>query len=141
MTSLCAPESRHTLPAPRLQKPLVAIAALLVLAACSDEDRDEVLDEATELAVRNFAALQGAENFDSAGHEIDGDGLTCTATVGDGGRTAVNVGFTGTTTDGGEAVLTGVTSELPGASIIELEGEWTATIDGEEVFTTDELGG
>ncbi len=91
--------------------------------------------------MRNFAALQGSEQFDTAGHEIDDDGLSCTATIGEGGRTAVEVECTGTTTDGGEAVLTGVTSELPGASIVELEGEWTATVDGEEVFTTDELGG
>ena len=121
---------------------VVALAALaLALAACSDEGRDEILDEATELAVRNFAALQGAEHFDSAGYEIDDDGLACTATIGEGGRTAVTVECTGTTTDGGEAELTGVTSELPGASIIELEGDWTATVDGTEVFSTDELGG
>jgi hypothetical protein len=119
----------------------VALAAVVGLGACSDEDRDEVLDEATELAVRNFAALQGSEQFANAGYEIDEDGLACTATVGEGGRTAVEVECTGTTTDGGEAVLTGVTSELPGASIVELEGEWTASVDGAEVFTTDELGG
>jgi hypothetical protein len=120
---------------------VAAVATAVASTACSDEDRDEVLDDATELAVRNFAALQGAEHFDSAGHDIDDDGLTCTATVGEGGRTAVRVECTGTTTDGGEAVLSGTTSEIPGASIIELEGEWTATVDGEEVFTTDELGG
>jgi hypothetical protein len=121
--------------------PATAIAAIVGFAACSDEDRDDVLDDTTELAVRNFAALQGSEQFDSAGHEIDDDGLMCTAAIGEGGRTAVEVECTGTTTDGGEAVLSGTTSELPGASIIELEGEWTATVDGEEVFTTDELGG
>ena len=121
--------------------PVAAIAAVVGLGACSDEDRDEVLDDATELAVRNFAALQGSEQFNNAGYEIDGDGLTCTAAIGEGGRTAVVVECAGTTTDGGEAVLSGITSELPGASITELEGEWTATVDGEEVFTTDELGG
>jgi hypothetical protein len=120
---------------------LAAIAAVVGLVACSDEDRDEVLDDTTELAVRNFAALQGAEHFDSTGHEIDDDGLSCTATITDGGRTAVRVECTGTTTDGGEAELTGITSELPGASITELEGDWTATVDGREVFTADELGG
>jgi hypothetical protein len=113
----------------------------LVLAGCSDEDRDEALDDVTELAVRNFAALQGSEQFNAAGYEIDDDGLTCTAAVGEGGRIAVEVECTGTTVDGREAILTGVTSEIPGASITELEGEWTATVDGQEVFTTDELGG
>jgi hypothetical protein len=117
------------------------LAAVVGVAACSDEDRDEVLDDATELAVRNFAALQGSEQFNNAGHEIDDEGLSCTATVTKDGRTAVEVECTGTTTDGGEAVLTGITSELPGASIVELEGEWTATVDGEQVFTTDGLGG
>jgi hypothetical protein len=125
----------------RALRSLAAIAAVVGLVACSDEDRDEVLDDATELAVRNFAALQGAEHFDSAGHEIDDDGLSCRATITEGGRTAVRVECTGTTTDGGEARLTGITSELPGASITELEGDWTATVDGQEFFTTDELGG
>jgi hypothetical protein len=134
---MTSPRARRS----RVLSPVASAALVIGLAACSDEDRDEVLDDATELAVRNFAALQGAEHFDSAGYDIDDDGLTCTATVAEGGRTAVAVECTGTTTDGGDAVLTGVTSELPGASIIELEGEWTATVDGEEVFTTDELGG
>jgi hypothetical protein len=133
-----------TSPIVRRSRALISIATLAAVvgvAACSDEDRDEVLDDATELAVRNFAALQGSEQFNNAGHEIDDEGLSCTATVTKDGRTAVEVECTGTTTDGGEAVLTGITSELPGASIVELEGEWTATVDGEQVFTTDGLGG
>src|SRR5215216_6529033 len=105
------------------QVPLFAVAALLAAAGCSDdsrsalrEDAEEALDDATETAVRNFAALQGAEQFNAAGHEIDEDGLTCTAEVGEGGLDAVAVECTGTTVDGGEAVLTGTTAELPGAS-------------------------
>jgi hypothetical protein len=120
---------------------LVGAGLVLALAGCSDEERNDALDDVTELAVRNFAALQGSEQFNAAGYEIDDDGLTCTAAVGGGGRTAVEVECTGTTVDGGDAVLTGVTSEIPGASITELEGEWTATVDGEQVFTTGELGG
>ncbi|MGH9136270.1 MAG: hypothetical protein ACRD0G_04380 [Acidimicrobiales bacterium] len=121
---------------------VIAVAALLPLAAaaCSDDARDEALSDAAELAVRNFAAWQGAEQFEAAGHDIDGN-LSCTATVGDGDVEAVEITCTGTTADGGEARLTGVTSELPGASITELKGEFTATVDGEEVFTTGELGG
>ena len=100
-----------------------------------------MLDDATELAVRNFAALQGAEQFNHAGYEIDEDGLTCTAEVGKGGLDQVIVRCTGTTKDGGEAVLTGTTSELPGASITELKGSFSATVDGDVVFETDQLGG
>jgi hypothetical protein len=134
MTSLPIRRSRATLV-------LAAVGLVVALAACSDEDRNDALDDVTELAVRNFAALQGSEQFTAAGYEIDDDGLTCTATVGAGGRTAVEVECTGTTVDGDDAVLTGVTSEIPGASFTELEGDWTATVNGEQVFTTDELGG
>ncbi len=134
MTSLPIRRSRATLV-------LAAVGLVVALAACSDEDRNDALDDVTELAVRNFAALQGSEQFNAAGYEIDDDGLSCTATVGEGGRTAVEVECTGTTVDGDDAVLTGVTSEIPGASITELEGDWTATVNGEQVFTTDELGG
>lgn len=119
----------------------VAALSIGLMSACSEDDREELLDDGVELAVRNFAALQGAEQFNHAGHEIDGDGLTCTAAVGEEGRNAVDVECTGTTVDGGEAVLTGRTSELPGASITELEGDFTATVDGAEIFTTTELGG
>ena len=93
------------------------------------------------MAVRNFARVQAEEQFNAAGHEIDDDGLTCTAAIGEGGRDSVDVTCTGTTVDGGEAELTGTTSELPGASITELKGSFTATVDGEEVFETDQLGG
>ena len=119
----------------------VAVVSIGLVTACSEDDREGLLDDGVELAVRNFAALQGAEQFNNAGHEIDGDGLECTATVGEEGREAVDVECTGTTVDGGEAVLSGRTSELPGASITELEGEFTAAVDGETVFTTQELGG
>ena len=120
----------------------VAIAAgLIAVAGCADEDREELLDDATELAVRNFAAMQGAEQFNHEGFEIDEDGLSCTATVGEGGLNQFDVNCTGTTEDGDAAVLTGTTSEIPGASITELDGAFTATVDGESVFETDTLGG
>ena len=119
----------------------VAIASIGLIAGCSEDEREDLLDDGVELAVRNFAAVQGAEQFNNAGHEIDSDGLSCRATVSKEGRKAVEVSCTGTTVDGGEAELTGRTSELPGASITELEGDFTATVDGETVFTTDELGG
>jgi hypothetical protein len=127
--------------------PLIVAAGLLAV-GCSDDSRsaivddaNDVLDDATELAVRNFARLQAEEQFNAAGHEIDEDGLTCTAAIGEGGRDSVDVTCTGTTVDGGDAALTGTTNELPGASITELKGSFTATVDGEEVFETDQLGG
>ena len=127
----------------RVRVGVVAVAAVLLVAAgCSDEDRAELLDDATELGVRNLAALQGAEQFNNAGHEIDDDGLTCTAEVAKGGGLDhVDVNCTGTTEAGGEAVLSGTTSEIPGASVTELKGTFTATVEGETVFETDQLGG
>ena len=132
--------TRHVLP-------LVVAAGLLVV-GCSDDSRseivddaNEVLDDATEAAVRNFARLQAEEQFNAAGYEIDDDGLACTAAIGEGGRDSVDVECTGTTVDGGEAALIGTTSELPGASITELKGSFTATVDGADVFETDQLGG
>ena len=105
----------------------LAVAVLVGVAGCSDDSRsairqgaEEALDDATEAAVRNFAAVQGAEQFGAEGHEIDDDGLTCTAATGEAGPDAVEVECTGTTVDGGAAALTGTTSEVPGASITEL---------------------
>lgn len=119
----------------------LAVVAVAFVAGCSEDEREDLLDDGVELAVRNFAALQGAEQFNNAGYEIDGDGLSCEATVGKEGRDAVDITCTGTTVGGGEAELTGRTTELPGASITELEGDFTATVDGATVFTTQELGG
>lgn len=120
---------------------LMAVAGLLALAACSEEDRADLLDDATETAVRNFAALQGAEQLNAAGYGIDGDGLVCTAEVGDGGLEAVDIECTGTTAEGAAVVLRGTTSELPGASITELKGAFTATVGGANVLETEQLGG
>lgn len=120
---------------------LVAVVGLLAVVGCSDEDRAELLDDATEAAVRNFAAMQGSEQFRNAGHPIDDGDLTCTAEVGEGGLDSVEIECTGTTEDGADAVLSGSTSELPGASLTELKGSFTATVGGAEVFETDQLGG
>ena len=42
---------------------------------------------------------------------------------------------------GEAAALTGTTAEIPGASVVELEGEFTGTVNGTQVFTTQRLGG
>jgi hypothetical protein len=120
---------------------ITMVVGVLAIAGCSDEDRADLLDDATEVAVRNFAALQGAEQLDHEGYPIDDEGLACTADVGDGGLESVEIECTGTTDEGADVVLTGITSELPGASITELKGTFTATVDGAEIFETDQLGG
>lgn len=144
----------------------IGLAGALVLApaACSDDAEDDArdavedvrdgaedavstassaaedgADAAAESAVRNLATTHGADEFEQAGHEIDGD-LTCEATTGD-GADSVEVSCEGTTTDGEDAALTGTTSELPGASATELEGDFTGTVAGDEVFSVDRLGG
>ena len=101
---------------------------------------DEAATDAAEAAVRNLAAEQGEDEFADSGHPLDDEGLTCEATATD-GLDSVEVDCTGTTEDGKEAALTGKTNELTGELITEVEGSFTGTVDGSEVFTTDKLGG
>jgi hypothetical protein len=155
---------------PRRHRLVLAAAALsLVVAACDgdDDDVDEIeeeiqdeldeiegeLDEiggevadaiaefgedSVEVAARNLASRQGAEEFADSGHAIDGD-LECTADA-TADLTAVEISCEGATEDGAIASLTGSTTELPGASLTELEGEFVGLVDDEEVFDTDALG-
>ena len=148
---------------------LVAPVSVVGVAACTDEAQDdarqavesiaedvgdaaesvvsnvqeaagEAIDDATELAARNLAAEYGEREFDEAGYTIDDEGLTCEAAATD-DATALEISCTGMTEDESEVALTGTTSEVPGASITELEGEFTGVVDGGEIFTTDRLGG
>jgi hypothetical protein len=106
----------------------------------AEEAVDEAATDAAETAVRNIAAEQGEEQFADAGHPLDDEGLSCTATASD-GLDSVSVQCTGTTDAGEQAELTGETAELPGESVVELEGTFTGTVAGSEVFSTDVLGG
>lgn len=154
----------------RIAPTVVALAVVSFgAAACSDEDREDVGDavdtivddvedagrtaiseaedavgdaasDAAEVAARNIATQQGEEQFTNAGRPLDSDGLTCEATVAD-GLDGLDVSCTGTTEDGGAAELTGSTDEVPGASVTELEGAFSGTVDGDEVFSTEALGG
>ena len=146
---------------------LLAIASLAV-AGCSSDTQDSVTSDvesaitevssavddavtevsqavesgtqdAAEAAVRNIATQQGEEQFTNAGHALDGP-LECETVTTD-GVDSIEVSCTGTTEEGGAAELTGTTNEIPGASVSELEGEFTGTVDGEEVFSTQTLGG
>ena len=99
---------------------------------------EEAGEDAVELAVRNLASIHGADEFDDAGHPLDGD-LTCTADA-SADLTAVELSCTGATEDGRAASMTGTTSEFPGESVTELEGDFVGLVDDEEVFRTDALG-
>jgi hypothetical protein len=136
---------------------VVVAAAALVVPACSSDTRssiqtdlqtaasevgnaiDDATKDAAEALARNIATQQGEEQFKNAGHELASD-LTCEATVQD-GVSKIDINCTGTTKTGGAAALTGTTSEIPGASVVTLDGQFTGTVDGQEVFTTQRLGG
>ena len=79
------------------------------------EAAGEAIDDATELAARNLAAEYGEREFDEAGYPIDDEGLTCEATATD-DATALDISCSGMTEDDSEAMLTGRTGEIPGAS-------------------------
>ena len=133
------------------------LAAMLTIASCSEDTQDavesdletaatevgdavgEAANDASEALARNIATQQGEEQFKNAGHELEVP-LTCEATVQD-GVAKIDISCTGTTKDGGAAALTGTTNEIPGASVVTLDGDFMATVDGVEVFTTERLGG
>jgi len=132
-------------------------AAALAVAGCSSESQDSITSDlqsaateigqaagdatnnAAEALARNIATQQGEEQFTNAGHALDGP-LTCTASITD-GADQIEIKCTGTTQQGGIAVLSGSTSEIPGASVVSLEGDFVGTVDGAAVFTTQQLGG
>ena len=100
---------------------------------------DETGEDAAETAARNVATQQGEEAFKDAGHELDGP-LECEAKVAD-GLSKIDISCTGTTKDGKPVAMLGTTTELPGESVNSLQGRFTGTVDNEEAFVTDDLGG
>jgi len=112
-----------------------------VQSAASDVQNaaDDALNNAAEVVVRNLATQQGEEQFQNAGHTLQGP-LTCEANVEDGVE-KVDVSCTGTTKDGQAAALTGTTDELPGASVVSIKGQFVGTVAGTQVFSVDHLGG
>lgn len=99
---------------------------------------DEVGEDAVELTARNLASANAAEEFADAGYPIEGE-LSCTADASD-DLTAVEIECAGETEDGGVASMTGSTTELPGESVTELEGDFVGFVDNEEIFRTDAIG-
>ena len=136
---------------------ITAAAGLMVVSGCSSNTKasiasdarsvgtdiasaaGNVKDNAAELLARNIATQQGEEQFKNAGSELNGP-LTCTATTQD-GASKIDISCTGTAKSGGKAELKGTTSEIPGASATQIEGQFVGTVDSKQVFTTDKLGG
>jgi hypothetical protein len=135
----------------------VMVAAALTIAGCNSDDRasiatdlqtaasdvanaaGDVANNAAEALARNIATQQGEEQFKNAGNELDGP-LTCTSKVED-GVAKIDINCTGKTKTGGAATLAGATNEIPGASVVSLDGQFTGAVDGTTVFTTQRLGG
>ncbi|MGI9053516.1 MAG: hypothetical protein ACR2HQ_12860 [Ilumatobacteraceae bacterium] len=106
----------------------------------AQEAAGDAVDAAAELAARNLAAEQGGDAFEAAGHPLTEAGLACEATATD-DASALNISCAGQTQAGEDVMLTGTTSELPGASLTELVGQFSGTVAGAEVFKTERLGG
>ena len=135
----------------------VMAAGALVFAGCTSDTRaslttdlqtaaseignaaGQLTDSAAETLARNIATQQGEEQFKNAGQELDGP-LACEAKVED-GVAKIDINCTGKTKAGGAATLTGATNELPGASVVSLNGQFTGMVDGTTVFATQRLGG
>jgi hypothetical protein len=136
--------------------PAALLFLSLVVGGCSSDSRSSLATDlhnagtdvveaagsatsnAAEALARNVATQQGQQQFRDAGHELSG-ALTCEATV-QGGVAKVDIQCTGTTKTGGAAMLTGTTDEIPGASVVALDGDFVGTVDGKQVFTTQHLG-
>jgi hypothetical protein len=135
----------------------ILVAAALAISGCNSSTRASVTSDlrsaatdvataahdaataAAEVLARNIATQQGEEQFKNAGKELSGP-LTCQAKVQDGiAKIAINC--TGTVKGGGAATLTGTTNEIPGASVVSLDGQFTGSVDGATVFATQRLGG
>ena len=123
--------------------PSLAVAATLALASCGSDDlsdaTDELGEDAIESIARNIASESGEEQFAESGNEIDGE-LECEATVVTDKLSKVEIHCTGVVEGGGDAELNGATNELPGGDFDRLDGLFKATVDGNEVFATDQLG-
>jgi type II secretory pathway pseudopilin PulG len=124
----------------------VVVAATIVVSGCSSNTRSSVKSDversanaAAETAARNVATQQGEEQFKNAQHELSGP-LVCTATV-QTSAAKIDIACSGATKDGKAATLTGTTNELPGASVVSLNGTFVGSVDGAQVFTTQRLGG
>lgn len=118
------------------------VAAALVagtLAACTEGQQQEIVDDTAEVAIRNAAAAAGTAAFERQGLEVS-DVLECTANS-TGGVEEVTVTCAGTSDDGKELALDGsVSANERDVSVEAIRGSFVGTVDGEEVFSEDCLG-
>lgn len=118
------------------------VAAVLVagtLAACTEKQQQEIVDDTAEIAARNAAAAAGTAAFEREGLEVS-DVLECTANS-SGGAEKLSVSCTGTSDDGKRLALEGtVSAREEDISVDAIRGSFVGTVDGEEVFAEDCLG-
>ena len=118
------------------------VAAVLVagtLAACTEKQQQEIVDDTAEIAARNAAAAAGTAAFEREGLEVS-DVLECTANS-SGGAEELRVSCTGTSDDGKRLALEGtVSAREEDISVDAIRGSFVGTVDGEEVFAEDCLG-
>jgi hypothetical protein len=103
------------------------------LAACSREQRQDIVDDAAEVAARNVAAEGGREEFENAGIRVLGD-LDCVANS-EGGAQNLTVRCTGSATNDRHLLLEGTVSTDPGDIDSVVRGSFVGTVDGKEVFS------
>lgn len=118
------------------------IAAVFVtgtLAACTEKQQQEIVDDTAEIAARNAAAAAGTAAFEREGLEVS-DVLECTANS-SGGAESLSVSCTGTSDDGKRLALEGtVSAREEDIKVDAIRGSFVGAVDGEEVFAEDCLG-
>jgi hypothetical protein len=118
---------------------ITAVLLAAGLAACSEAQQQEIVDDTVEVAARNAAAAAGTAAFEQEGLEVS-DVLECTSNS-TGGAERVSVTCSGTSDEGRELVLDGeVAAREQDISVDALRGSFVGTVDGEEVFSEDCLG-
>lgn len=109
------------------------------LAACTEAQQEEIVDDTAEIAARNAASAAGTAAFEQQGLEVS-DVLECTANS-TGGAKELSVTCTGASDDGKELALEGtVSADEQDINVDAIRGSFVGTVDGEEVFSEDCLG-
>ena len=118
----------------------MSIVALFGLGglACTEDQRGDLVDQGTEVVVRNLAATAGAGAFEREGFEVDGT-LDCEASS-SGGAEQIEVRCTGSSTEGEELVLEGDATTGSADVGDAVRGSFVGTADGREVFQEECLG-
>lgn len=116
-----------------------AVLVVGTLAACTEAQQEEIVDDTAEIAARNAASAAGTAAFEQQGLEVS-DVLECTANS-TGGAKELSVTCTGASDDGKELALEGtVSADEQDINVDAIRGSFVGTVDGEEVFSEDCLG-